>query len=150
MKTYRRILVPIFSAGQAALLLQRVSDLVQGGSAQLLVVRILDTRSGFESDGPAGMLPEEAAVRRARDARKRLDLQLARHDLAWAEARVLWRDPKTAMAEVVDAWSPDLVVTIAGGFPEGLADGADILKVDRRNLLGRLAEVILDFPFRHA
>ena len=150
MKTYRRILVPIFSAGQAALLLQRVSDLVQGGSAQLLVVRILDTRSGFESDGPAGMLPEEAAVRRARDARKRLDQQLARHDLAWAEARVLWRDPKAAMAEVVDAWSPDLVVTIAGGFPEGLADGADILKVDRRNLLGRLADALLEFPFRHA
>jgi hypothetical protein len=113
-------------------------------------VRILDTRSGFESDGPAGMLPEEAAVWRARDARKRLDLQLARHDLAWAEARVLWRDPKAAMAEVVDAWSPDLVVTIAGGFPEGLADGADILKVDRRNLLGRLADALLEFPFRHA
>jgi hypothetical protein len=54
------------------------------------------------------------------------------------------------MAEVVDAWSPDLVVTIAGGFPEGLADGADILKVDRRNLLGRLADALLEFPFRHA
>ena len=58
MKTYRRILVPIFSAGQTALLLHRVSDLVQGGSAKLLVVRILDTHSGFESDGPAGMLPD--------------------------------------------------------------------------------------------
>ncbi len=150
MKIYRRILVPIFSAGQTALLLHRVSDLVQGGSAQLLVARILDTHSGFESDGPAGMLPEETAVRRARDARKRLDLQLARHNLAWAEARVLWRDPKAALAEVVDAWSPDLVVTIAGGFPESLADGADILTVDRRKLLGRLADVILDFPFRHA
>lgn len=150
MKTYRRILVPIFSTAQTALLLHRVSDLVQDASAQLLVVRILDTHSGFESDGPAGMLPEEAAVRRARDAGKRLDLQLARHNLAWAEARVIWRDPKAAMAEVVEAWSPDLVVTIAGGFPEGLANGADILKVDRRKLLGRLADVIFDIPFRHA
>ena len=150
MKTYRRILVPIFSASQTALLLHRVSDLVQGGSAQLLVVRILDTHSGYESDGPAGMLPEEAAGRRARDAGKRLDLQLARHNLAWAEARVLWRDPKAAMAEVVDTWNPDLVVTIAGGFPEGFADGADILRVDRRNLLGRLADAMLHFPFRHA
>ena len=150
MKTYRRILVPIFSASQTALLLHRVSDLVQGGSAQLLVARILDTHSGYESDGPAGMLPEESAVRRARDAGKRLDLQLARHNLAWAEARVLWRNPKAAIADVVDTWAPDLVVTIAGGFPEGFADGADILRVGRRNLLGRLADVILDFPFRPA
>ena len=58
--------------------------------------------------------------------------------------------PCGALAELVDAWSPDLVVTIAGGFPEGLADGADILKVDRRNLLGRLADALLEFPFRHA
>ena len=150
MKTYRRILVPIFSASQTALLLHRVSDIVQGGSAQLMVVRILDTHSGYEADGPAGMLPEEAAGRRARDAGKRLDLQLARHNLTWAEARVLWRDPKAAMAEVVDTWNPDLVVTIAGGFPEGFADGADILRVDRRNLLGRLADAMLHFPFRHA
>ena len=85
-----------------------------------------------------------------RGAKKRLDLQLARHNLAWAEARVLWRDTKVAMSEVIDGWAPDLVVTIAGRLPEDFAQGADILNVNHRNLFGRLADAMFNFPFRHA
>lgn len=150
MKAYRRILVPITSAGQDEVLLERAAEIAQGQRAQMLVVRILDTRSGIEPDGPAASLPGEAAARRAPDARKRLDLQLARKNLGWAEAKVVWGEPKSELAEIIRAWEPDLVIAGAGQLPYGVADGADILTVARRGLVGRLAEVLLHPNPRHA
>ena len=47
MKTYRRILVSIAAGGETHLLLQRAAGLAHAQHAQLLVVRILDGRSGF-------------------------------------------------------------------------------------------------------
>ena len=150
MKTYRRILVPLSADGQSDILLYRAAELAQAQDAKMLVVRVLDTRSGFEPDGPAAVLPGEAAARRAPDARKRLDLQLARNNLAWAEAQVVWGEPKAVLAEVIRSWQPDLVVTFAGHLPEEATDGADALTVSRPSVFRRLAEAF-NYPSpRHA
>jgi len=150
MKTYRRILVPIPADGQGDVLLQRAAELAQGQHAQMLVVRVLDTRSGFEPDGPAAVLPGEAAARRSPDAKKRLDLQLARNNLGWAEAKVVWGEPQAVLAEVIRNWAPDLVVACAGLLPTGIAEDADILTVGCRSLLGRLVGAFNHHAPRHA
>lgn len=150
MKTYRRILVPISAGDQSDFLLQRAAELAQAQRTQMLVVRVLDTSSGFEPDGPAAILPGEAAARRAPEVMKHLDLQLARNNLGWAEAKVVWGETKTVLAEIVRSWDPDLVVAGAGYLPQGIADGADILTVGRRSLFRRLAEVLHHPTPRHA
>lgn len=150
MKTYRRILVPISAGGQSDILLQRAAELAQAQRAQMLVVRMLDTRSGFESDGPAAALPGELAARRAPDVKKRLDLQLARNNLGWAEAKVVWGEPEAVLAEVVRGWAPDLVVACSGHLPQGIAEGADILTIGCRGLFRRLAETFHHAVPRHA
>jgi nucleotide-binding universal stress UspA family protein len=150
MKTYRRILVPILTGGDNDIQLQRAAELAQAQRTQMLVVRVLDTRSGFEPDGPAAVLPEKAAARRAPDAKKRLDLQLARNNLGWAEAKVVWGIPKDALADVIYAWTPDLVVACSGQLPQGVADGADILTVGCNRLLHRLTEAFRFPTPRHA
>lgn len=142
MKTYRRILVPISADGQGDILLQRAAELAQGPRTQMLVVRVLETRSGFEPDGPAAVLPGEAAARRAPDVKKRLELQLARNNLSWAEAKVVWGETKALLADVIRTWEPDLVVACAGHLPQGIAEGADILTVSRRSVFRRLAEAL--------
>lgn len=143
MKTYRRILVPIAADRQAEILLHRAGELAATAHsrARMLVLRVLDTRSGFEADGPAGCLPGERAARRLPDARQRLDLLLARGNLSWAEAKVVWGEPQTVLAEVIRDWSPDLVVACADQLPRGVAPGADVLNVGCRGLFGRLADV---------
>ena len=141
MKTYRRILVSIPSGGQSDIVLHRAAELSQIQRAQMLVVRVIDTRSGFEPDGPAASLPGEAAARRAPEVKKRMDLQLARNNLGWAEAKVVWGEPEAMLADVIRSWEPDLVVACAGNLPQGIADGADILTVGCRSLFFRLAEV---------
>ncbi len=150
MKSYRRILVPISSAGQGDILLQRAAEIAQGQRMQMLVVRVLDTRSGFEPDGPAAVMPGEAAARRAPDARKRLDLQLARSNLGWAEARVVWGEPESVLADIIRIWEPDLVVACAGQLPQGIMVDTDILTVARRGLFRRLTEIFHHPAPRHA
>ena len=150
MKTYRRILVPILTGGDNDIQLQRAAELAKAQRTQMLVVRVLDTRSGFEPDGPAAILPSEAAARRAPDVRKRLDLQLARNNLAWAEAQVVWGEPKAVLADVIRNWQPDLVVTFAGHLPQEATDGVDALTVSRPSVFKRLAEVFHPPTPRHA
>lgn len=150
MKTYRRILVPIPADGQGDVLLQRAAELVQARHAQMLVVRVLDTRSGFEPDGPAAALPGEAAARRSPDVKKRLDLQLARNNLGWAEAKVVWGEPQAVLADVIRNWAPDLVVACAGLLPTGIAEDADVLTVGCRSLFGRLVGALNHHAPRHA
>lgn len=150
MKTYRRILVPIPADGQGDILLQRAGELARAQHAQMLVVRVLDTRSGFEPDGPAASLPGEAAARRSPDVKKRLDLLLARNNLGWAEAKVVWGEPRAVLADVIRNWAPDLVVACAGLLPMGIAEDADILTVGRRSLFGRLVGALHLHTPRHA
>ena len=49
MKTRQRILVPFTHGHSGSALLRRASELAASGEAELLVVSVLDTRSGFES-----------------------------------------------------------------------------------------------------
>jgi nucleotide-binding universal stress UspA family protein len=150
MKTYRRILVPVSGGGQSDQQLQRAAELAQAQQAQMLVVRVLDTRSGFEPDGPAAVLPSEAAARRAPGAKKRLDLQLTRNNLAWAESKVVWGEPEHVLTEVIRDWKPDLVVSCAGQLPHALVEGTDMLTVARRSRLRNLAGIFLHPAPRHA
>lgn len=146
MRSYRRILVPILSGSHAELQLSRVgelADVAQRMPAQILVVRVIDPSNGIEPDGPA------AGTRRLTDVQQRLDLQLARNNLGWAEARVVRGDPKAALADVIRSWQPDLIVTCEGHWPEGIAAGADILTVAHCGILRRLA-VGLGLALRHA
>ena len=146
MKAYRRILVPMPADGRGEILLRRAAEMLPVSRADMMVVQVLDTRAGFESDGPAGSLVGEREARRVPGARRRLDLLLARHNLAWAEARVLCGEPRPAMTEFIRAWRPDLVVTCARLSPEDLAgdpagDPPDVLTVQCHRLFGRLGEV---------
>jgi len=150
MKTYRRILVPISADGQSDVLLHRAAELAQAQGTKMRVVRVLDTRSGFEPDGPAAVLPGEAAARRAPDVKKRLDLQLARNNLGWVEANVLWGEPKAVLADVIRNWQPDLVVTLAGYLPQALTEDVDVLTVSRPGVFRRLAEAFHNPSPRHA
>lgn len=149
MKTYRRILVPIFTGGQSDILLHRVTELAKVSRMQMLVVHVLDTRSGIPSDGPAGALPGEMAARRAPEAMKRLELQLARNNLGWAEAKVVWGEPNVLLADIIRDWAPDLIVT-CGQLPQGIVQGPDILTVGCRNLFRRLAQTLQQGVPRHA
>lgn len=141
MNTYQRILVPVPVGGHGDVLLHRAAELSRSHGAQMLVVHVIDTRSGFEPDGPAGVLPGEAAARCVPEVKKRLDLQLARNNLGWAEAKVVWGEPRARLAEVIHAWKPDIVVTCDGHLPQGIAPEADILIVGCASWLRRLTRV---------
>lgn len=150
MKAYKRILVPITSAGHGEMLLERAAEIMQGQRAQMMVVRILDTRSGIEPDGPAASLPGETAARRAPDARKHLELQLARMNLGWVEARVVWGEPKILLADLVRSWEPDLIVASSGGPAYGTMEGVDTLVVDCGGMFKRLSGMLHHPAPRHA
>lgn len=142
MKAYQRILVPVPADGRADILLHRAAELAAStpGRARMLVLRVLDTRHGFESEGPAGSLPGDRAARRVPEARKRLDLALSRANLSWVEAKVTWGEPRVVLADVVRDWCPDLVLSCAGELPAGLAKDADVLSVGCRGMFARLAD----------
>ncbi|MBZ0105289.1 MAG: universal stress protein [Sulfuricella denitrificans] len=150
MTTYQRILVSISAGGQSDVLLHRAAELAQSQRIQMLVVQVIDTRSGFESEGPAGILPGESAARRIPDAIKRLDLLLARNNLSWAEAKVVRGEPKVALAEVIRAWKPDVVVTCDSHLLHGIEQDADILTVSRQSLFRRLTRYWRQPTLQHA
>ena len=145
MKTYRRILIPLPADGRGEILLRRAAERLPASRGDMMVVRVLDTRHGFESDGPAGSLPGERVARQVPGVKKRLDLLLARNNLAWAESRILCGEPRPAMAEFIRAWKPDLVVTCADLAPEQLANDLsgeppDILTLKCHGLFNRLGD----------
>jgi len=155
MKAYQRILVPIPADGRGEILLRRAAEMLPTSRGNMMVVQVLDTRSGFESDGPAGSLPGERAARQVPGAKKRLDLLLARNNLAWAESRVLCGEPHPAMTEFIRSWKPDLVVTCARVSPEELAydlaaDLPDVLTVKCHSLFGRLGGAFGQAAHGHA
>lgn len=150
MKTYSRILVSLPAGGQNDFLLHRAAEIARTQGAKILVLRVLDTHSGFESDGPAAVLPGEAAARRAPVVKKHLDLQLARNNLSWVEAKVMWGEPKTVLADIIRRWQPDLVVTSAGHLPQAHTDSVDALTVGRPGWFSRLAEAFHHPSPRHA
>lgn len=140
MNTYRRILVPIAAGRQGDILLHRAAELARAQRAQILVVQVIDTRSGFSPDGPAAVLPGEAAARRVPEVRKRLELQLARNNLGWAEVKVVWGEPKVALTDVIRDWKPDVVVACAGHLSNGVVQDADVLTVGCTSFFRRLSK----------
>lgn len=155
MKTYRRILIPMSHDGRGEILLQRAAALLPARRGELMVVRVLDTRTGFESDGPAGTLPGEREARRIPQVRRQLDRMLARHDLSWAEARVVCGAPSPAMVDIIRDWQPDLVMTCGRWAPEAWVQDSpspspDILTVNCHGLFTRLGQVFGAAAHGHA
>ena len=111
MKTRQRVLIPFTHGHSGSALLRRAGEIAVSGNVELLVVSVLDTRSSFDSDGPAGTLPGERAARLAPPEQKRLELDLMRHGLGQqAQATVIWGEPRTALSALIRNWRPDLVV----------------------------------------
>jgi hypothetical protein len=110
MKTRQRVLIPFTHGHSGSALLRRAGEISASGDVELLVVSVLDTRSGFDADGPAGALPGDRAARLAPPEQKRLEHDLMRHGLDQAQATVIWGEPRTALSALIRSWRPDLVV----------------------------------------
>lgn len=143
MKSRQRILVPLTHGYSGSALLRRAGEIAESGYAEMLVVSVLDTRSGFEPDGPAGYLPGERAARLAPAERTRLEHDLERHGLVRAKATVIWGEPRAALSELIRSWRPDLVV--CDGRTRRMLpartrqDGPEMIRVSRDGVLARLA-----------
>lgn len=74
MKIRQRILIPFTHGHSGSALLRRAGEIAASQEVELLVVSVLDTRSSFDSDGPAGgSLPGERAARLAPPEQKWLE-----------------------------------------------------------------------------
>lgn len=144
MKTRQRILIPFTHGYSGSTLLRRASDLVASGDVELLLASVLDTRSGFDIDGPAGNLPGERAARLAPAEQKRLEHDLIRHGLDQAQATVIWGEPRTAIANLIGSWRPDLVMCDAWTrhlLPASTnQESPEIMRIGRNAAFTRLAE----------
>jgi nucleotide-binding universal stress UspA family protein len=148
MKSYRRILVPVL-AGQAIDPLARRATALAGPGAEVRVVAIMDTASGFEPDGPAAVTAAERAARKRPAVLRRLELELARGPLAGAAAQVLSGEPGRILQDLLRDWRPDLVVAQDGLLPSSWLLGAaetplpDVLKIARPPRLTQLLGMVL-------
>ncbi len=150
MKSHRRILVPYTPGLQGESLLRRAGEIATSEQAELLVLQVLDTRSGFESDGPAGSLAGEQAARRLPAQKKRLEQRLAQYGLAWAKSAVRCGEPRTVLADLVQTWRPDLIVS-RDRLPQAVTGRVgqkvpEVMMLARDSLFERMAE----FFFPHA
>ncbi len=143
MKTRQRILVPFTHGHSGSALLRRAGEIAAAGEIELLVVSVLDTRSGFELDGPAGNLPGERAARLAPAEQKRLDHDLMRHGLGRARATVIWGEPRSALSALINSWRPDMIVCDGRTrrmLPARTGDeGPQMMRVGRTGAFARLA-----------
>jgi len=143
MNTHQRILVPFTHGYNGSALLRRASELAASGNVELRVVSVLDTRSGFELDGPAGNLPGERAARLAPAEQKRLEHDLMRHGLDRAQATVIWGEPRAALSALIRSWRPDLVV--CDGRTRHMLpartgqEGPEMMRIGRNGAFARLA-----------
>jgi hypothetical protein len=154
MKTRQRILVPFTHGYNGSALLRRASELAASGNVELRVVSVLDTRSGFELDGPAGNLPGERAARLAPAEQKRLEHDLMRHGLDRAQATVIWGEPRAALSALIRSWRPDLVV--CDGRTRRMMparksqEGPEMMRVGRNGAFARLAGLFYHQAQGHA
>jgi hypothetical protein len=154
MKTRQRILVPFTHGHSGTALLRRASEIAASREVELLVVSVLDTRSGFELDGPAGNLPGERAARLAPAEQKRLEHDLKRHGLDRAHATVIWGEPRAALSALISSWLPDLVV--CDGRTRRMLpartnqEGPEMMRIDREGALSRLAGLFVSHAQGHA
>jgi nucleotide-binding universal stress UspA family protein len=153
MKTSQRILVPFTHGYSGSALLRRAGEIAATRAAELLVVSVLDTRSGFVSDGPAGNLPGERAARLAPAEQKRLERDLQRHSLDRAQATVIWGEPRAALSDLIRNWHPDLVVCdrwTRRMLPARMdKECAEMIRIDRSSAFARLAGLLLPHAGSH-
>lgn len=154
MKTHQRILIPLTHGYSCSALLRRASEIAASGDVDLLVVSVLDTRSGFELDGPAGNLPGERAARLAPSEQKRLEHDLMRHGLDRAQATVIWGEPRTALSTLIRNWRPDLVV--CDGRTQRMLpartnqEGPEMMRISRNGAFARLTGFLYPQAQGHA
>jgi len=154
MKTRQRILVPFTHGHSGSALLRRAGELTASGDIELLVASVLDTRSAFEPDGPAGNLPGERAARLAPPEQKRIEHDLMRHGLGRAQATVIWGEPRSALANLIRTWRPDLVV--CDGRTRRLLparygqEGPALMMVGGNSAFARMAGFLFPHPQGHA
>ena len=154
MKTRQRILVPITHGYSSSALLRRASELAASGEVELRVVSVLDTRSGFDSDGPAGNLPSERAARLAPAEQKRLEHDLMRHGLGREQATVIWGEPRAALSTLMRSWRPDLVV--CDGRTRRMLpartgqEGPELMRIGRNDTFARVAGLFFPQAQRQA
>ncbi len=150
MKTPQRILVPFTHGQSGSALLRRAGEIAAAGNAQLLVVSVLDTRSAFDLDGPAGSLPGERAARLAPAEQQRLERDLARHGLGPAQATVIWGEPRAALAALIARWRPDTILCDGRTrrmLPARMEDdGPALLRLGGQGAFARLAGYFLPAP----
>jgi hypothetical protein len=143
MKTRQRILIPFTHGHSGLALLRRAGEIAASQEVELLVVSVLDTRSSFDSDGPAGSLPGERAARLAPPEQKRLEHDLKRHGLNQAHATVIWGEPRCALAVLIRSWCPDLVLcdgrTRRMLPARAYQEGPEMMRIDRDGAFARLA-----------
>ena len=154
MKTRQRILIPFTHGHSGSALLRRAGEIAASQDIELLVVSVLDTRSSFDSDGPAGSLPGERAARLAPPEQKRLEHDLKRHGLNQANATVVWGEPRTALSGLIRRWCPDKIVCdgrtrhmLPARMPE---DGPELVMLDRNGAMARLAGFFFPHAQEHA
>lgn len=154
MNTRQRILVPFTHGHSGSALLRRAGEIASAGDAELLVASVLDTRSVFDPDGPAALLPGERAARLAPAEQKRLEHDLQRHGLGRAEATVIWGEPRTALSGLIHRWCPDMIVCdgrtrrmLPARMPE---DGPALVMLDRIGRMARLAGFFFPRAAGHA
>jgi nucleotide-binding universal stress UspA family protein len=154
MKTRQRILVHTTPSSSSGALLRRAGEIAASRQAELLVVSVLDTRSGFEPDGPAGNLPGERAARRAPAERQRLERQLKQNGLGQAQSTVIWGEPRAALSALIHSWRPDLVMCEgrASSMLPAQTDrpGPEMMTIGRGGPFSRLAELFLPHAQGHA
>ena len=154
MKTCQRILIPLTHGYSASALLRRASEIAASRQAELLVVSVLDTRTGFDPDGPAGNLPGERAARLAPAEQKRLERDLMRHDMVQAQATVIWGEPRAALSALIHSWRPDLVVcdgrTRRMLPARTIQEGPEVVRISRNGTFARLAEFFYPHVQGHA
>lgn len=154
MKARQRVLIPFTHGHSGSALLQRAGEIAAAGDIDLLVVSVLDTRSSFDSDGPAGTLPGERAARLAPPEQKRLEHDLKRHGLVQAQATVIWGEPRTALSALIRSWRPDLVVcdgrtrSMLPARPD--REGPALVTIGRNGAFARLAGLFFPNAQEHA
>ncbi len=115
MKNPRRILLPSFSTYSSVTQLAVCRELAGQGDSKARVVLLQDRNRIFESDGPAGIFPQEELIRRkVAAARQHLSLLLERGGLERTQRSVQCGDSRELLARELKSWHPDLVVVTRG------------------------------------
>lgn len=115
MKNYRRILLASFFTCPSVAQLVECRELMGQDDCQARVVWFQDRGRIFESDGPAGVFPQEELVRsKVADARQRLGLLLESGGLDRLPRSVLAGEPQALLTRELKIWHPDLVVVTRG------------------------------------